>query len=316
VVYESTVYPGATEEKCIPLLERVSHLQCGKDFGVGYSPDRINPGDKTHTFATIPKIVSAINSKTLDIIENTYSPVVPAGTHRVSSIRIAEAAKIIENTQRDINISLMNEIALILHCLGMDSAEVLAAARTKWNFLPFQPGLVGGKCIGVNSFYLTYKAEEAGYHPNVILAGRKINDDMPQYIATITIQNLRQLGKKIKGAKIAVFGLTYKENCAAMSGSKVLDLIKELKKHDIEIMALDPHANPAIVKNKYGIHMLNLKDIKKVDAIIFALAHKEFYELSITQIKKIIKPKSLIVDIKGIFNPELFKNSDIMLWRL
>lgn len=316
VVYESTVYPGATEEKCIPLLERTSKLKCEKEFGVGYSPERINPADKIHTFNTIPKIVSAVNTKILDIIADTYGKVVDAGTHRVSSMRIAEATKIIENTQRDTNISLINEIALILHCLGMDSAEVLAAARTKWNFLPFQPGLVGGHCIGVNSFYLAYKAEEAGYHPDVILAGRRVNDYMPKYLAEKTIKNLIHLGKQINGAKIAVFGLTYKENCCDMHDSRVLDLIKELETYETEILAYDPIADPYVAKKKYGINMRELEDIKNVDAIIFAVAHKQFHELSLTQINKILNRKGLIIDVKGILKPELFENTDIIFWRL
>lgn len=316
VVYESTVYPGVTQEQCIPILERMSGLACGKDFSVGYSPERINPADKKNTFTNIPKVISAINNKSLDIIAETYECVLKAGTHRVSSIRVAEATKIIENTQRDLNISLINEIALILPCLDMDSREVLEAASTKWNFLPFQPGLVGGHCIDVNSFYLAFKAEEAGYHPDVILAGRKVNDYMPKYIAEKTIKNLIHLEKQINGAQIAVFGLTYKENFCDIHGSKVIDLIKELESYQTEVLACDPIADVSIAKKEFGIKIRDLEDIKNMDAIIFAVAHKSFYHLKTSDFKKILNRKGLIIDVKGIFNPNITEKTDITFWRL
>ncbi|HEX2548460.1 MAG TPA: nucleotide sugar dehydrogenase, partial [Gammaproteobacteria bacterium] len=261
-------------------------------------------------------IVSAINKKTLNVIADTYGKVITAGTHRVSSMRVAEATKIIENTQRDMNISLINEIALILHCLGMDSFEVLKAAGTKWNFLPFKPGLVGGHCIGVNSFYLAFKAEEAGYHPDVILAGRRVNDYMPKYLVEKTIKNLIHLGKQINGAQIAVFGLTYKENCCDMHDSRVIDLIRELETYQTEVLAYDPIADATIASKEYGINIRELEDIKNVDAIIFAVAHAQFYQLKTAELKKILNRRGLIIDVKGIFNPNICRGTDITFWRL
>jgi len=316
VVYESTVYPGATEEKCIPILEKASNLVCGKDFAVGYSPERINPADKEHTFSNIIKIISAIDEPTLNIIAEVYSSVIKAGVHRVSNIRIAEAAKVIENTQRDVNISLINEIALILHSIGMDSFEVLEAARTKWNFLPFQPGLVGGHCIGVNSYYLAHKAEAAGYHPDVIQAGRRVNDYMTKFIAEKTIKKLIHLGISIKKAKIAVLGLTYKENCPDLHDTRVLELIAELKSYDTEVAVHDPIADYDFAKNEYGIELQQFEDLIDFDALILAVAHQEYFSLTKKQLQKMLHRHGLIMDVKGILNPKDFKDTGITLWRL
>lgn len=316
VVYESTVYPGATEEKCIPVLEKASHLICGKDFAVGYSPERINPADKIHTFENIIKIISAIDQTTLNIMAEVYASVVKAGVHRVSSIRIAEATKVIENTQRDLNISLINEIALILHSIGMDSFEVIEAARTKWNFLPFRPGLVGGHCIGVNSYYLAHKAEEAGYHPEVIQAGRRINNYMAKFIAETTIKKLIHLGIPIKRARIAVLGLTYKENCPDLHDTRVIDLITELQSYDTEVVVHDPLADYDSAKNQYGIELQCLEDLVGFDALVLAVSHKQYVTLSKTQVQKILHRRGLIIDVKGILDPNNFLDTGITLWRL
>lgn len=316
VVYESTVYPGATEEKCIPALERASHLICGKDFAVGYSPERINPADKVHTFATIPKIVSGINKKALNTIASVYKKVVKAGVFPVSTIRIAEATKIVENTQRDLNISLINEIAVILHSFGMDSTEVLAAAKTKWNFLPFSPGLVGGHCIGVNSYYLTYKAEEAGYHPDVILAGRRINNYMAKFLAENTVKQLIHQGVQIKGARIAVLGLTYKENFPDLHDSRVIDTIKELKEYDTQVLVHDPIADPAQAKQLYDIDLVSWENLVDVDAVLLMVGHKQYSELDGKKLKKILRKRGLIMDVKGILDAEKFNEKGIVLWKL
>lgn len=315
VVYESTVYPGATEEKCIPALEKASNLICGKDFFVGYSPERINPADKEHIFANITKVISAVNKTTLDIMSDLYSSVIKAGVYPVSTIRIAEATKVIENTQRDINISLMNEVALILHSIGMDTSEVLGAIRTKWNSLPFQPGFVGGHCIGVNSYYLAHKAEEAGFHPDVIHAGRRVNDYMPKFIADKTIKKLIHLGVPIKKSKIAVLGITYKENCPDLHNSRVLNLISELKSYDTEVLVYDPLADADAAKNAH-IQLQKREAIVNCDAIILAVAHKPFYLFSKSEIKKMLQPRGLIMDVKRILNPEEFIDTELTLWRL
>jgi UDP-N-acetyl-D-galactosamine dehydrogenase len=316
VVYESTVYPGATEEKCIPVLEKASHLVCGKDFAVGYSPERINPADKEHTFTNIIKIISAIDEPTLNIMAEVYSSIVKAGVHRVSTIRIAEATKVIENTQRDLNISLINEIALILQSIGMDSFEVLEAARTKWNFLPFQPGLVGGHCIGVNSYYLAHKAEEAGYHPDVIQAGRRVNDYMTKFIAEKTIKKLIHLGIPIKKARIAILGLSYKENCPDLHDTRVIDLIKELKSYDTEVVVHDPIADYQAAKDQYDIELQHFDSLTGFDALIIAVSHKQYAALSTAQFQKILHRHGLLMDVKGILNPNDFINTGITLWRL
>lgn len=316
VVFESTVYPGATEEKCIPILEKFSKLTCGKDFAVGYSPERINPADHEHVFSNIIKIVSATDSKSLEIIAEVYASVVKAGVHRVSSIRIAEATKVIENTQRDLNISLINEMALILHSIGMDSAEVMAAAKTKWNFLPFKPGFVGGHCIGVNSYYLAHKAEEAGYHPDVIHAGRRINEYMTKFIAEKTIKELIHLGVTIKNARIGVLGLTYKENCSDLHDTRVIELIKELENYDAKIFVHDPLADHDLAKKEYGIELLQWDELVNLDAIILAVSHKKYVNLKPNQIQKILSPQGLIMDVKNILKPDDFLATGLTLWRL
>lgn len=316
VVYESTVYPGATEEVCIPTLEQVSKLRCGSDFKVGYSPERINPSDKKHTFSNIKKIVSGQDAETLDIIAKTYAKVVKAGIYRVSSIKVAEAAKVIENTQRDLNISLINEIALILHKMGIDTHEVLAAASTKWNFLPFQPGLVGGHCIGVDPYYLTHKAQELGYYPDVILAGRRINDLMGKFIAEQTIKQLIQLGTPIKRARIAVLGITFKENCPDIRNTRVVDVIEELKSYDVEVLVHDPYALPDEVKKEYGLELVDLAKIADVDAIIIAVAHQQYTQLTANTLKELLNNRGLIMDVKSILAPEAFADTGIRLWRL
>lgn len=316
VVYESTVYPGATEERCIPVLESFSGFKSGQDFFVGYSPERINPGDKERTIATIKKIVSAQTPESLAIVAQVYEKIVQAGVHPVSSIMVAEAAKVIENTQRDINIALINELSLIFNRLNIDTEEVLQAAGTKWNFLPFRPGLVGGHCIGVDPYYLTHKAIECGVHPEVILAGRRINDNMGKYIAEQTIKQLSRLGKKIKHAKVGVLGLTFKENCPDIRNSKVMDIINELKSYHVNILAYDPIAHPEHVKQEYAIQLTAWDDLNDLDAMIIAVAHDQFKQLSHeTFCHKLTEPK-LLIDVKSVLSPAALKNSNIQIWRL
>ena len=279
VVYESTVYPGATEEICIPALEQASKLTCGKDFAVGYSPERINPSDKEHIFTNIIKIIAATDEKTLNILESVYGAVIKAGVHRVSNIRIAEAAKVIENTQRDVNISLINEIALILQVLGMDSVEVITAIQSKWNALPFRPGLVGGHCIGVNSIYLTYKAKEAGYYPELIQAGRRINDYMAKFIVEKTIKSLTHLTIPIKRARIAILGFTYKENCPAVHNTRVIDIVNELTSYGAHVLIHDPIADNKIVHDLYNLDLVAWQDLVDIDAIILVVAHDYYLRI-------------------------------------
>lgn len=317
VVYESSVFPGVTEEKCIPALESTSKLICGRDFAVGYSPERVNPADKTHRLDNIIKIIAATDPQALEIIATVYNTIIKAGLHRVSTIRIAEASKIVENIQRDVNISFVNEIALILHAIGMDSVEVLKAAQTKWNFLPFKPGLVGGHCIGVNAYYLLKKADEAGFKSEVIRAVRKVNEYIPEFIALETKKKLSSLGVAIKNAKIAILGITYKENCSILQDSKVIELIKELAVCGPEIITVhDPYANPQIAKKEYEIELRNLDEIVNFDVLIIAVAHKYYTTLKAEYIKKIIRRPGLIMDIKGILNPIDFVDQDLYLWRL
>jgi UDP-N-acetyl-D-glucosamine/UDP-N-acetyl-D-galactosamine dehydrogenase len=316
VVYESTVYPGATEEKCIPLLERVSKLVAGKDFFVGYSPERINPSDKEHTFQKITKIVSAMDEATLEIVAAVYESVVKAGVHRVSSIRVAEATKVVENTQRDLNISLINEIALIMHSLGMDITEVLNAAKTKWNFIPYQPGLVGGHCIGVNSYYLAHKSEEAGYYPILIHAGRRVNDLIPKFIARETIKKLIHLNTTIKKARIGVLGFTYKENCSDYRDTKIINLIKELSSFDTEVLVHDPIADSALVKADYDIQLVSWDELNNLEAIILAVSHKEYLTLNKNEFSKKLINAKLIMDVKGILDPKQFLGTGINIWQI
>ena len=274
VVYESTVYPGAIEEECIPILEHGSGLKSGRDFNVGYSPERINPGDRTRRFETVTKIVSAQNSETLDIVADVYGSVVGAGIHRAPSIKVAEAAKVIENTQRDLNITLVNELSLIFQALGIDTGDVLEAARTKWNFLPFQPGLVGGHCVGVDPYYLTYRAEKAGYHPQVILAGRRINDDMGRRIAYECIRGLSRLDEP--GRLVTILGITFKENVPDIRNSRVVDLVRELRAFGVDVQVADPLADRTLVENEYGLRLTDLDSLRPADAIVLAVGHDEF----------------------------------------
>lgn len=316
VVYESTVYPGATEEDCVPVLERESGLVCGKDFFVGYSPERINPGDKEHTFAKITKIVSGQTPEVLEIVAQVYSLVVEAGVFRASSIKVAEAAKVIENTQRDVNIALINELAIIFNKLNIDTNEVLAAAGSKWNFLPFKPGLVGGHCIGVDPYYLTHRAEREGYHPQVILSGRRINDGMGKYIAEQTIKQIIKLGGPVREAKIAVLGFTFKENCPDVRNTRVIDIVNELKEYTSHVVVCDPEADPEDVKHEYGLELTPMEQIKDATAIIVAVAHDEFKQLRVHQLLGMMNHVKLLVDVKNTFVKVEFEEKGIKVWKL
>ncbi len=317
VVYESTVYPGLTEEICQPILERASGLKCGRDFKLGYSPERINPGDKAHTLETIVKVVSAQDPHTLEIVANTYGLVVKAGIHRASSIRVAEAAKVIENTQRDLNIALMNELALIFDRLSIDTKDVLDAAGTKWNFLKFTPGLVGGHCIGVDPYYLTSKAESVGYHPQVILAGRRINNGMGKFIAEKTIKLLARRERPIRDLRVAVLGLTFKENVPDLRNSRVPDIIRELKDYGVQVLVHDPMAEPEEAHVEYGIHLEEWAGVKDVDAIVLAVSHRAYLEMGI---KKLLSPlrkkgKGVLIDVKACLTRSQIP-ADVSYWRL
>ena len=303
VVYESTVYPGATEEDCIPVLEQASGLVHGVDFHCGYSPERINPGDREHTFETIRKIVSAHDAATLEIVAAVYASVVTAGVHRAASIRVAEAAKVIENTQRDLNIALMNELAVVFHRMGIDTAEVLAAAASKWTFLPFRPGLVGGHCIGVDPYYLTYKAESLGYIPQVILAGRRINDNMGRYIARNTVKLMLKNGLDVARCRIGVLGVTFKENCPDIRNSKVVDLIRELQDHGAEVVVTDPHADAAEVAATYGITLGRIDAGAPVDTLVVAVAHREYRALGASDLRARVRgPRPVLADVKSLYD--------------
>ena len=316
VVYESTVYPGATEEVCIPVLERESGLKWKKDFFVGYSPERINPGDKEHTLTKILKVVSGDTPETLEKVAALYERIVIPGVHRASSIKAAEAAKVIENTQRDLNIALMNELAIIFDKLGIDTSEVLAAAGTKWNFLRFKPGLVGGHCIGVDPYYLTHKADMIGYHPQVILAGRRINDSMGKFIAEQTIKHMIAAGSYIKGAKVNVLGLTFKENCGDLRNSKVIDIIHELKSYGVEVFVTDPQAESEEAMHEYGVALVPWDDLPRADAIVAAVAHNEFAALSMEDFSKKLVRGGAFIDVKASFDREEITAAGFKLWRL
>lgn len=318
VVFESTVYPGVTEETCVPILEKESGLKCGVDFKIGYSPERINPGDKVHRLETITKIVSGMDEETLDIVAKVYELVVEAGVYRAESIKVAEAAKVIENSQRDINIAFMNELSIIFHKMGIDTKAVLEAAGTKWNFLKFFPGLVGGHCIGVDPYYLTYKAEELGYHSQIILSGRRINDDMGKYVAESLVKNLIKSDIPVKGAKVAILGFTFKENCPDTRNTKIIDIYKELGEYGIEPMVVDPAADAAEAKRLYGITFNQVDDIKDMDAVIVAVAHSQFLELSKEDIAGFFNPKhtvKVLMDIKGLFDKKDYQEG-YLYWRL
>ncbi|MDH4083704.1 MAG: nucleotide sugar dehydrogenase [Nitrospira sp.] len=317
VVYESTVYPGATEEVCLPILERTSGMKAGVDFKLGYSPERINPGDREHTLEKIIKVVSAQDLESLNIVADTYSLVVKAGIHRASSIKVAEAAKVIENTQRDLNIALMNELSLIFHRLGVDTKSVLEAAGTKWNFLKFSPGLVGGHCIGVDPYYLTSKAESVGYHPEVILAGRRINNGMGKFVAEQTVKLMSQLSRPINGLKVGVLGLTFKENVPDLRNSKVPDIIRELREYGIEVLVHDPIAEAEEALAEYGIHLVEWTKMKDLDGLIVAVAHKNFSQLKLMDLLNPLRgqKQAVVVDVKGILNPDDIP-AQIKYWRL
>ena len=316
VVFESTVYPGATEEVCIPVLERESGLKWKKDFFVGYSPERINPGDREHTLTNTLKIVAGDTAETLDKVAALYERIVVPGVHKASSIKTAEAAKVIENTQRDLNIALMNELALIFDKIGIDTREVLDAAGTKWNFLKFSPGLVGGHCIGVDPYYLTHKAEMMGYHPQVILAGRRINDGMGKYIAEQTIKQMIAGGSYIKGARVNVLGLTFKENCADLRNSKVVDIISELQSYGVEVFVHDPKADADEAMHEYGLRLLSWDGLPRADAIVAAVAHKEFAKLTIEDLgRKLVKGGALI-DVKTMYDKDAIQSAGYKMWRL
>lgn len=316
VVFESTVYPGATEEVCIPVLEKFSGLKCGEDFFVGYSPERINPGDKEHTFTTITKVVSGQTPEVLEIVADTYASVVKAGVHKASSIKVAEAAKVIENTQRDVNIALMNELALIFDRLDIDTSEVLAAAGTKWNFLKFSPGLVGGHCIGVDPYYLTHKAQAVGYQPDVILAGRRINDGLGQFIARTLVKKLIKRGIGVQGATVTMLGLTFKENVPDLRNSKVIDVIRELKEYDIKVQVADVEADSKEAMHEYGVSLLKVDELQPADAVVFAVPHKEYVEGGWDFIKNLLKKdEGIVVDIKSALK-KIEAPETLDLWRL
>jgi UDP-N-acetyl-D-glucosamine/UDP-N-acetyl-D-galactosamine dehydrogenase len=316
VVYESTVYPGATEEVCIPLLEKHSGLQWKKDFFVGYSPERINPGDKQHTLTSIVKVVSGDTPKTLDLVAEVYGSVIKAGVYRAASIKVAEAAKVIENTQRDLNIALVNELALIFHRLDIDTTDVLNAAGTKWNFLPFRPGLVGGHCIGVDPYYLTHKAEMVGYNPQVILAGRRINDAMGKFIAVQTIKLMIQNGKPVKGASVIVLGLTFKENCPDLRNSKVVDVIRELQSYGVVVHVHDPVASAADARHEYGIDLTPWDDLPKASAIVAAVAHDELLGRPLDQLLGKLDTGGVFVDVKCQADASALRERGVTVWRL
>lgn len=316
VIYESTVYPGATEEVCVPILEKESGLKWKQDFHVGYSPERVNPGDKERTITKIVKVVSGDDEPTLEAVGNLYESVITAGVHRTSAIKVAEAAKVIENTQRDLNIALMNELAVIFDRINIDTLEVLEAAGTKWNFLPFRPGLVGGHCIGVDPYYLTHKAEMLGYHPQVILAGRRINDGMAAYISQQTVKQMINAGSCIKGARVNVLGLTFKENCPDLRNSKVADVVRELREYGCEVYVHDPIAEPTEAEREYGITLTPWGRLPKADAIVAAVSHRKYLDMPVDDILALAKPNAVFIDVKSVYKQDAIKNNGVTLWRL
>lgn len=315
IIFESTVYPGAIEETCIPMIEKVSSKKANSDFGVGYSPERINPGDQTHTFQNVTKIISALNEQTLKSMQEMYGKIAKT-ILCASSIKVAEAAKVIENTQRDLNIALMNELAMIFNKMGIDTQEVIECAKTKWNFYPVWPGLVGGHCIGVDPYYLTYKAKQIGYRPEVILAGRRINDGMGKYIADQTVKKLILKGIKVLGAKVAILGLTFKENCRDLRNSKVIDVIKELESFGVDVVVHDPIADSTEAKRQYEINLCEWNQLEKQDAIVICVAHEQYKELTVNDYLEKLNRTKLIVDVKSILDPQSFQAHEIDLWRL
>lgn len=319
VVYESTVYPGVTEDICVPILEEESGLKCGVDFKVGYSPERINPGDTVHRLETIIKVVSGMDEESLDIIAKVYELVVDAGVYKAESIKVAEAAKVIENSQRDINIAFMNELSIIFNKMDIDTKAVLKAAGTKWNFLNFSPGLVGGHCIGVDPYYLTYKAEQLGYRSQIILSGRRINDDMGKYVVENLIKNLIKANVPVADAKVAILGFTFKEDCPDTRNTRVIDIVEELKEYGITPVIADPVADAEEAHHEYGIIFDSMEDVKDMDAVILAVAHKEFMELSNEEISKWFNPTNsmkVLLDIKGVLNRQDYETEQYKYWRL
>jgi UDP-N-acetyl-D-glucosamine/UDP-N-acetyl-D-galactosamine dehydrogenase len=316
VVYESTVYPGATEDVCIPILEKHSGKRWKQDFFVGYSPERINPGDREHTLTKILKVVSGDTPETLETVARAYELIVEPGVHRASNIKTAEAAKVIENTQRDLNIALMNELAIIFNRMGIDTSEVLEAAGTKWNFLKFKPGLVGGHCIGVDPYYLTHKAEMLGYHPQVILAGRRINDGMGAFIAQQTVKAMIAGGSCVKGAKAIVLGLTFKENCGDLRNSKVIDIINELRSYGIDVLVHDPTADPSEAMREYGVQLIPWENLPQADAVVAAVAHREYGELDIKEIGSKLVKGGCLIDVKATFPAAKYNAAGFRVWRL
>jgi UDP-N-acetyl-D-galactosamine dehydrogenase len=316
VVFESTVYPGATEEVCVPVLERESSLKAGADFTFGYSPERVNPGDREHAIERIRKVVSGSDAATLDIVAGVYGAVIDAGVFRAASIKVAEAAKVIENTQRDLNIALMNELALIFHRLGIETSDVLAAAGTKWNFLPFRPGLVGGHCIGVDPYYLTHKAEEVGYHPEVILAGRRINDGMGAFVAQECVRLLCQAGRPVRGARVLVLGLTFKEDCPDVRNTRVVDIIAELRRFGAEPVVVDPVADPGEARHEYGLELVGMEPLPRCAAIIAAVAHRQFRALTPAALVAAAGAGAPFLDVKSVFDPAPLRQAGLVGWRL
>lgn len=319
VVFESTVYPGVTEDICVPILEKESGLKCGVDFKIGYSPERINPGDKVHRLETITKIVSGMDEETLDEVAKVYELVVEAGVYRAESIKVAEAAKVIENSQRDINIAFMNELSIIFNKMGIDTKAVLAAAGTKWNFLNFQPGLVGGHCIGVDPYYLTYKAEQLGYHSQIILSGRRINDDMGKYVAENLVKNLIKADIPVKGAKVAILGFTFKENCPDTRNTKIIDIYKELQEYGITAVVTDDNADAQEAKRLYGIEFVPMTEIKDCDAVILAVAHESYKKLEMKDMDALYASKNqakVLTDLKGILDKKAYQDAGYLYWRL
>ena len=317
IVFESTVYPGVTEEVCVPIIEKESGLKCGVDFKIGYSPERINPGDKVHRLETITKIISGMDEETLDLVAKVYELVVQAGVHRAESIKVAEAAKVIENSQRDINIAFMNELSIIFNKMGIDTQAVLEAAGTKWNFLKFYPGLVGGHCIGVDPYYLTYKAEMMGYHSQIILAGRRINDDMGKYVAENIVKNLIAADKPVKNARVAILGFTFKENCPDTRNTKIIDIVNELKEYGITPVIADPEADADEAKRLYGIEFVDAGRIHDMDVVVLAVAHEAFKSIQMSELDALYaEGKKVLIDIKGLLNRKEYENAGYSYWRL
>ena len=318
VVFESTVYPGLTEEICLPILEKESGLKLGSDFALGYSPERINPGDKVHTLASIVKIVAASDAASVELMAGLYGLVVEAGIHKASTIRVAEAAKVIENTQRDLNIALMNEFAIIFQRMDIDTLDVLEAAGTKWNFLPFRPGLVGGHCIGVDPYYLTFKAEALGYHPQIILAGRRINDGMGKYLAETAVKQLIRMGVRVGTAKVGILGFTFKEDVPDLRNTRVIDVVRELEEYGVNVVVHDPEAAPEEALHEYGQKLSPLEELNELDALILAVPHKTYRSLSPSDLRaRFARPdRALLMDAKGFFDRESVAGAGINLWRL